>query len=128
MAEALFLLQEACSETKAYNGFSKLPHGYHKIYKFKLANNKQFNPKEKKTAKKVLLVELKDEVLFLPEYFALAIKEDERKVFDLNNDGVEKFLFFGGARPNKSWIIRIHTLEEVRAAGGLPVDYDSQLT
>lgn len=46
--------------------------------------------------KRILLVELKDEVLFLPQYFAEKFDDDDSKVDVLNNDGIKKFMYFGG--------------------------------
>lgn len=101
MSSALSLLQSASSPNKPYHGFSKLQIGTYEIYHFRLVPNKLYNSKEKKSLKKVLLIELKEQVLFLPDYFAASIREDEKKVNELNTDGVRKFLCFGGARPNK---------------------------
>lgn len=102
---ALDLLRNASKATKPYLGFSKLPHGYHEIVQFRLTANKMYNPKEKKSQKRVLLIELKDQVLFLPEYFVASLGEDpkkhDEKVDELNADSTKKFLFFDGARANK---------------------------
>lgn len=46
-------------------------------------------------------MELKDQVFFLPEYFAYKFNDDDKKVAELNQDGKKKFMYFGGARPNK---------------------------
>lgn len=101
MSSALSLLKSAGSNMKPYNGFAKLPEGAHKIYNFKLVPNKLYNAKDKKSLKKVIMIELKEEVLFLPEYFCAAIKQDESKIDELNNDGIAKYLYFGGRRGNK---------------------------
>lgn len=53
----------------------------------------------KNKLKRVLLVELRDEVLFLPEYFAIPFNDDDAKIDELNNDGIKKYLYFGGKRP-----------------------------
>lgn len=99
MSSALNLLKSVGK--KPYKGFSQLAVGNHHIHLFRLVPNRMYNSKDKTSLKKVLLVELESEVLFLPEYFTAAIGEDERKVEELNSDGVRKYLYFGGARPNK---------------------------
>lgn len=98
---ALDLLQSCQSqERKPYNGFSKLSLGNHEIVKFRLVKNKMYNKRNANSMKQVILVELMDEVLFLPEYFAVPFDNDASKVDSLNNDGVKKFLCFDGKREN----------------------------
>lgn len=105
-SSALSLLTSVGGPPKAYNGFSKLQHGYHKIECFRLVKNKYNENNEdepsrkRKKLERVLLIELKDEVLFLPEYFAAVFNNDEAKVEELNNDGIVKYLYFGGKRHN----------------------------
>lgn len=103
MSSALNLLQSigGNSDSKPYKGFTKLMHGNHEIYRFRLVKNKQYNAQAEKSLKRVLLVELKDEVLFLPAYFAEKFNDSDKLVEELNTDGIKKFLFFGGKRPNK---------------------------
>lgn len=93
---ALKKLQEA-SETKLYYGFSKLSLGHHEIICFRLVKNKF--AKSKNERKKTLLVELKDQIVYLPQYFSEKIKEDD--ISELNSDGVIKYLYFGGKHENK---------------------------
>lgn len=94
-------LLAAASDRKPYLGFSNLAIGHHEVIKFRLVKNKLYNPtSEKPSSKLVLLVELKDQVLFLPQYFAMSINLDEKKVEELN-EGEKKFLFFGGKGANK---------------------------
>lgn len=84
-------------EGKPYYGFSKLSKGHHEVYKFRLVKNKMYKANaEKPMLKRILLVELKDEVLFLPQYFAEKFDDDDSKVDVLNNDGIKKFMYFGG--------------------------------
>lgn len=94
-ANALKKLQQA-GETKPYFGFSKLPMGYHEIIGFRLTKNK-FAKKDE--CKKTILVELKEQIVFLPKYFSENIKEED--INDLNSDGETKYLFFGGKRENR---------------------------
>lgn len=95
---ALNLIQSANLEAKPYKGFKELPHGHHEIVRFRLVKNKMLEEFGEKAAKlpRVLLVELSDQVLFLPEHFAIPFHNDDAKVEELNNDGVTKYLFFGG--------------------------------
>lgn len=86
---------------KPYLGFKSLKEGEYEILSFRLVKNKQFKgDDDKKKLKRVLLVELDNQVLFLPEYFATPFNDDDSKIEELNNDGVRKFLYFGGGRPN----------------------------
>lgn len=97
-----FKLLQACQsrDVKPYKGFSNLSVGFHEIFNFRLVNNKMYNKKKDKSAKRVILIELKDEVLFLPEYYAVDFDDDAKKVDELNTDGVKKFLHFLGKREN----------------------------
>lgn len=88
-------LQEA-NETKPYYGFSKLALGHHKIICFRLVKNK-FAKKDE--CKKSVLIELKDQIIFLPKHFSEKINEDD--IIDLNSDGEIKYLYFGGKQENK---------------------------
>lgn len=100
-----FDLLKSFGDSKPYNGFTKLKIGNYEILNFRLVNNKMYKEKkegeENNFLKRILMVELKDQVLFLPQYFARQFDDDDKKVAELNNDGVKKFLFFGGARPNR---------------------------
>lgn len=99
MSSALSLLKSCASDSKPYLGFTRLTHGNHEIVLFRLVKNKMYNPKVAGSLKRSLLVELKDQVLFLPGYFAEKLQDDV-KVEELNTDGVKKYLFFDGKRPN----------------------------
>lgn len=55
---------------KPYKGFSQLAIGNHEISRFKLVKNKMYNSSNPASLPRIILVELKDQVLFLPEYFA----------------------------------------------------------
>lgn len=88
---------------KPYNGFPKLALGYHEIVCFRLVDNKYKktkgkNGKETDNKKnKCLLVELQDEVLFLPQYFSNKLNEED--ITELNSPGGETmYLYFGGRR------------------------------
>lgn len=100
------LLQAATGESsgnKPYLGFEKLSHGNHEIVKFRLVRSTfcKLDPENKPIPRKCLLVELEDQVLFLPEYISKEFENREDKVAELNEDGIKKFLFFGGRRPNR---------------------------
>lgn len=98
MDSAFDLLQTVC-EQKEYKGFKFLDIGYHEIIKFRFVKNKFADSNGE--SNRTLLVELKDEVLFLPQYFADIFNDDDSKIEQLNNDGIKKFLYFGGARQNE---------------------------
>lgn len=99
MSSALNLLRSFGTDSKPYIGFTRLPHGYHEIERFRLVPNKMYNKKKENSLEEVLLVELKDQVLFLPSYFAVSFQDNHERVEELNSDGIKKFLFFGGKRP-----------------------------
>lgn len=61
--------------SKPYHGFAKLEIGYHQIVCFRIVKNK-FGKKGDGSNKNIL-VELNDEVLFLPQYFLQKINEEE---------------------------------------------------
>lgn len=105
---ALELLNSSnIEEGKPYYGFSKLAIGNHEIIKFRVVKNKQYIASNAKTGlKHAILVELKDQVLFLPPHFSRKfIGEDgdvcTAKVDELNADTDKTFLYFGGARANR---------------------------
>lgn len=94
MASALSKLQQV-SDVKPYYGFTKLDIGHHEILSFRLVKNK-FAKKD--DCKKTILVELNEQIVFLPKYFTEQIKESD--IDELNADGEKKFLYFGGKREN----------------------------
>lgn len=104
MSAAFDLLSSFGGPSKPYFGFSKLEHGYYQIELFRFVKNKMYNANNedhvKDKLKRILLVELKDQILFLPEYFATGLNDDDAKVEELNNDGINKCLYFGGKRPH----------------------------
>lgn len=98
MCSALAKLEKAGSgggPSKPYYGFGKLSIGYYEIESFRLVRNKFKNDGLRG---KTILVELKNQVIFLPEYFMEEFSEDD--VLELNRDGQKKFLYFGGRREN----------------------------
>lgn len=103
MSSALDLLQSSNNPLKPYKGFSQLEHGDHRIFSFRLVNNRHYKEVDGTgfNLKRVLLVELADQVLFLPEYFAAPFLDDEQKVAELNKDKKIKYLCFRGSRPNR---------------------------
>lgn len=84
---------------KPYNGFAKLSIGFHQIENFRIVKNK-FG-KKVDDSNKSILVELKDEVLFLPQYFRQNFSDDD--IRELNSE-IEKeeniYLYFGGKQEN----------------------------
>lgn len=91
---ALRKLQQV-QPSKPYNGFAKLNEGFYKINSFKIVKNK-FN-KKGSGCNKSILVELREEILFLPQYFMTKIGEDD--ICELNTsieNGESIYLFFGG--------------------------------
>lgn len=92
---------------KPYHGFSKLSKGYHEITRFRLVKSKYSKNSESDESRSIL-VELRREILFLPQYFMEDLTESD--IIELNSADEVQYLYFGGQRdtkPNKSWIIRI---------------------
>lgn len=91
---ALKKLQDV-KPNKSYNGFAKLSLGFHLIEGFRFVKNK-FGKKGDGTNKSIL-VELKDEVLFLPQYFCQKLESAD--LHDLNSsieDDEKIYLYFNG--------------------------------
>lgn len=80
---------------KPYNGFARLDNGYHKILSFRIVKNK-FG-KKATGSNKTILVELAEEVLFLPQYFMQRLTEEDVQELNTSIDNGETiYLFFGG--------------------------------
>lgn len=84
-------------KTKYLYGFSKLSRGYHEILHFQMVKNK-FAKKD--DCKHSIIVELEVEIVFLPKYFVINMKEGD--IEELNNDTQKKFLYFGGKTYHRS--------------------------
>lgn len=86
---------EEVNPSKLYNGFAKLTIGFHKIECFRVVKNK-FGKKSDGTGKSIM-IELKDQILFLPQYFWQKI--DEEDINELNsciNSNKNVYLHFNG--------------------------------
>lgn len=81
--------------------FSKLARGHYEVECFRFVKNKFYKPDSADPGvKRSLLVELKDQVLFLPKYFAERLRDSDEKLMELNS-GEKKFLFYDGKRDDK---------------------------
>lgn len=81
-------------ESKPYFGFTKLGKGFHQIVIFRTVKNK-FD--KKKEESKSILVELKDQVVFLPQHFRDKISDsDIMKLNSTISEGEDLFLHFDG--------------------------------
>lgn len=83
---------EVVEPSKAYLGFAHLSVGYHKILEFRLTKNKYG-----KKGEKSVLIELEDQVLFLPSYFKDKLTSDD--ISELNSSigkNIPIYIFFGG--------------------------------
>lgn len=94
---ALKKLQEV-SPSKPYLGFAKLSIGHHKIHGFRFVKNK-FGKKSEGN-KTSILIELNDQVLFLPQYFNKKITESDIDELNDNINSTPLYLYFGGAEEN----------------------------
>lgn len=86
---------------KPYKGFTNLEPGNYKILKFSLVRNRFFNPNVEGSLPRTLLVELEDQVLFLPSYMAVNFNNNETLIEKLNNSPSKKILCFEGRRVDK---------------------------
>lgn len=85
---------EDLNPNKPYHGFTKLSIGYHQISSFRSVKNK-FG--KKGVSGKSILVELNDQIIFLPQYFWQKLNENDLQ--ELNScieKGENLYLFFGG--------------------------------
>lgn len=85
--EALRKLKE-----KPYRGFSELCIGFHPIGQFRAVKNK-FAKEDEKDSKSIL-VELADQVVFLPKHIGERLTESDLEELNLFKEDV--FLYFGG--------------------------------
>lgn len=90
-------LKKNCA-TKDYKGFSLLTKGYHEIETFRLVDDKYSKESPDGEKKKVLLVELKNEVLFLSKHFANNLTESD--ISSINSFTERMYLYFGGRAKN----------------------------
>lgn len=81
-----------------YRGFANLPIGNYRIEQFKFVRNKFQKHEDPESPPRILMVELAEEIVFLPAYFAKNFNDDDELVRNINNDGVTRFLCFGGSR------------------------------
>lgn len=80
-------------ENKPYHGFSKLNIGFHQIKLFRTVKNKF----DKKDDVKSILVELEDQVVFLPQYLRQKISDSDMSELNSCIDNAEDmYLHFGG--------------------------------
>lgn len=86
---------------KPYNGFGKLSIGFHQIESFRVTKNK-FGKKGEGNSKSIL-IELSDEVLFLPQYFWNKLTEDDIKTLNSSIEANDRvYLYFGGKHEESS--------------------------
>lgn len=83
-------------ESKPYFGFAKLEPGNYEILKFRMKYNKFHKPQDPESMEKILVAELDDQILYLPEIFARKFKNDQSLVDAVNNDGIKRYLCFRG--------------------------------
>lgn len=89
-------------QSKPYFGFSKLKVGYYECVAFRIVNNKQYKPDaENPGLKQTLLVELKDQVLFMPKHISAKFIDNQQNFEALTSSTEKIFLFFGGSNPDR---------------------------
>lgn len=94
---------EEVKRTKPYYGFANLATGYHPIESFRVVKNK-FS-KKGVGSNKSILAELKDQVIFLPQYFWDKLSENDINELNSCLPDEKIYLFFGGKlepeKPNR---------------------------
>lgn len=110
---SVFKKLQSVGSNKPYYGLTKLNIGYHKIMCFRVVKN-NFAEKDDTSAadsggtsksaagsggtSKSIIAELKDQIVFLPQYFISLLTTNE--INELNSNKTEKmYLYFGGRRP-----------------------------
>lgn len=92
-------LQEI-SASKPYLGFTQLSLGYHRVVNFRKVKNK-FENLDGQSAMTVV-VELRDEILYLPKYFAEKLTDTNIAELNENIDQNKSvYLYFGGRGKKK---------------------------
>lgn len=88
--------------SKPYHGFTELARGRHRIVRFKLVRNKfakdEPEPDGSMSSPISVMVELEDEVLFLPAHLARKFQNDPNIVRQINESGITFYLYFAGKR------------------------------
>lgn len=82
--------------SKPYYGFADLQVGNYEIISFKFVQNKWYDSEKKNSLKRILMVELSDQVLFLPAIFAKNFNDDDAVLEAVNNDKIKRFLCYRG--------------------------------
>lgn len=90
---------EFLNASKPCTPFDKLDTGYYEVIKFKLVKNRFYRQNsENPGAEKSLIVELANQVLFLPSYISKNFAgPNEYRVAELNNSSEKIFLYYGGS-------------------------------
>lgn len=89
------------SEAKPYNGFKELPEGFHKIVCFRSVPNKYPTKEEDGKKSETILVELVDEVIFLPRHLCNRISSSDMGALNaLIEENEALYLHFGGKHPD----------------------------
>lgn len=110
---SVFKKLQSVGTSKPYYGFTNLDIGYHRIICFRVVKNKFANNKDDECAgsgasssagsiskreEKTVIVELKDQVLFLPQYFLSQLSDREMNELGVNELKEKMYLYFGGRR------------------------------
>lgn len=80
---------------KPYLGFKRLQIGDYEIFEFRFVKNR-YALTQPDAPPRTVLVELADQVLFLPDYLSHRLKDNDAIIDRLNSDDVKRFLCFGG--------------------------------
>lgn len=88
--------------SKPYRGFTELPHGKYRIVRFKLVKNKfakgDKGSEDSPRSSTAVMVELEDQVLFLPQHLARRFQENPGSMREINTSDITFYLYFGGMR------------------------------
>lgn len=84
--------------SKPYFGFGSLEEGEHEIVTFRFARNRFYDSKTEGSLKRNLIAELEDQIVFLPAIIARNFDDNDDLLEEINNDGIKRFLRFGGRK------------------------------
>lgn len=97
MADAL-IEEDPFGPEKPYYGFKNLQPGNYEILSFRFVHNQYHDASNERSPRRIVLIELEEQVLFLPPYMALKLRDDDDILEGYNNDGIKRYLCFGGRR------------------------------
>ena len=81
--------------SKPNTGFSQLEIGDHEILKFYFVRNRWYDGLPG-SVRRILMIELQDQVLFLPANYAKKFNDSDKMLQAVNDDSTKRFIRFAG--------------------------------